>query len=135
MKGFQLNLIHGNLLFRFTIMQRTRRTLASKSRCYCSVFGCSNYITPQISLHKFPPDSKMRKKWSDVLQMTKPVGKGMRVCSEHFAKSDFFISKCGFPLYLVFKCCGFSDRKLSETTLKTLCCSKPEAPRGRWMGD
>ncbi|KAH1006370.1 hypothetical protein HUJ05_007111 [Dendroctonus ponderosae] len=73
-------------------MQRTRKTLTTKSRCYCSVFGCSNYITPQISLHIFPPDPKMRKKWSDSLQMTKPIGRGMRVCSEHFVKNDFFIT-------------------------------------------
>ena len=77
-------------------MQRVHKTVNTKSRRYCSVPQCSNYITDEISLHYFPKDPNLSQKWKDALKIGKPITKFMSVCREHFTENDYILGKLYF---------------------------------------
>lgn len=58
-------------------------------RC-CSVPYCKTYGAPGISFHLFPKNPLMRSKWQIALGMHKPITGAMKVCSQHFQRSDFY---------------------------------------------
>ena len=63
----------------------------------CSAFGC-NYTTktkkskknPNISLHNFPKDEKLRERWIKAVRCIR-LSKDPRLCSQHFLPDDFEI--------------------------------------------
>lgn len=67
--------------------------MTSKSKRYCSVPQCNNYKSDSISIHLFPKDPKLCKKWAIALKIGKPISKCMTVCSDHFLQSDFHPGK------------------------------------------
>lgn len=82
----------------------------SKSKIFCSVFGCSSKKCrdPSLSFHKFPKAGELKvdfenkfgvKKaidrrllWEKVLRMGKKVTDTMVICSLHFTKEDYLPS-------------------------------------------
>ncbi|XP_031327647.1 uncharacterized protein LOC116158918 isoform X2 [Photinus pyralis] len=72
-------------------MQKVHRYKCIKSRRICSVPQCSTYceIENEVSLHKFPDDLNVRKRWKWILRIGKPISKYMLVCSKHFRPEDF----------------------------------------------
>nr|XP_023012459.1 uncharacterized protein LOC111502577 [Leptinotarsa decemlineata] len=66
--------------------------MTSKSHSYCSVKECKNYLSENISLHRFPRDPKLAMQWKIKLKISKPLSKCMCVCSEHFDKEDFTLN-------------------------------------------
>lgn len=57
---------------------------------YCSVPQCRQYLEAGVSLHLFPKDNTMRLKWEAALKFGKPSSSSMKVCSNHFIKTDYF---------------------------------------------
>lgn len=64
---------------------------------YCVVPGCkNNALIPGLSFHSFPKDLKLKKIWEMKIKRAKkckPITQHMKVCSDHFSKSDY---KCTF---------------------------------------
>ena len=89
----------------------------------CSAFGC-NYTTkskkseqnPNISLHNFPKDEKLRKRWIKAARCIR-LSKDPRLCSQHFLPDDFEIS-----VLLQKKLLGHSrwKRKLKDNAVPTI---------------
>ena len=89
----------------------------------CSAFGC-NYTTkskgskknPNISLHNFPKDEKLRKRWIKAARCIR-LSKDPRLCSQHFLPDDFEIS-----VLLQKKLLGHSSwkRKLKDSAVPTI---------------
>ena len=79
----------------------------SKSKVFCSVFGCNGGASqnPELSFHRFPEAGKIKIKWVNklglnkmidrrilwerVLRRGKKVTSNMRVYSLHFVKEDY----------------------------------------------
>lgn len=57
---------------------------------YCCVPQCSMYFSSAISLHFFPKNEGLKKKWEWILKMGKPASSLMRVFSQHFLLKDYF---------------------------------------------
>ncbi|KAF2896823.1 hypothetical protein ILUMI_09353 [Ignelater luminosus] len=72
-------------------------TRKSKSKVYCSVPQCHNYISKTYSMHRFPRDKDLMTKWQLALQIGKPISKYMFVCSEHFLPTDYIKSSVPNP--------------------------------------
>ena len=68
---------------------------------YCSAFGCSNSgMTEDVSVHKFPSDEVLRKKWCLSMKRKFFVPTlNSHVCSVHFMPTDFeTVGRNGRPL-------------------------------------
>lgn len=67
--------------------------MTSKCKQFCSVPQCSNYRSATVSMHFFPKDFALKKRWAVALRIGKAVTSGMMVCSDHFQRNDFFPCK------------------------------------------
>lgn len=89
-------------------MEFNTKEKKSKSKMFCSVYGCNSMASrcPQLAFHAFPSagirkvtiENKLgleenvdiQKAWENALKMGKPSTKYMKVCSLHFQESDYF---------------------------------------------
>ncbi|XP_033115501.1 THAP domain-containing protein 10-like isoform X2 [Anneissia japonica] len=58
----------------------------------CVAAGCSNSHANKVSIHQFPKDEFLRKKWAAAVSKTRLNFQGSVhsvLCSEHFAADDF----------------------------------------------
>ncbi|KAH9507286.1 hypothetical protein Btru_056829 [Bulinus truncatus] len=57
----------------------------------CCVPDCSNSekTQPLKTFHRFPLDPKRRQIWINALQLDKEMSNSLRICSDHFLRSDF----------------------------------------------
>ncbi|XP_077421168.1 uncharacterized protein LOC144051704 [Vanacampus margaritifer] len=70
----------------------------SKSRCHCSVPGCSSnaFKQPYLSFHAFPSDTELKQKWIQAVRREEGphfvIRKGSTfVCSRHFTTDDYVL--------------------------------------------
>ena len=76
----------------------------------CAAMHCNKTNADDVSLHQFPSDDKLRKKWNTFVLQDRDEkywtpGSGY-VCSEHFTASDFenyFEKSMGFASKLILK--------------------------------
>lgn len=91
----------------------------SKSKIFCSVFGCNSKAckNPELSFHRIPEAGQIkvnhlnkfgqselidrRMLWERVLKMGKEVTQNMRVCSLHFVEDDYSVFTGPSKLFLV----------------------------------
>jgi hypothetical protein len=97
----------------------------------CCVGGCSNTYSSGVSLHKFPKNEELRRKWIAEVQRTRVAGKnknwipgpGTYVCSQHFEECCF--DPC---VKLREEVCGWRSRKrLLDDAVPTLMKAKDGA--------
>ncbi|XP_063240616.1 uncharacterized protein LOC134541259 [Bacillus rossius redtenbacheri] len=82
----------------------------------CSVPDCRVYPGKNVSMHRFPKDAKLRRRWAHVLRIGKPVTNYMYVCQHHFTKEDIFYRATG------------KDRILMASGNNSVCSFQNSAP-------
>lgn len=72
-------------------MEDNEKNIVKKTKQWCSVSQCK--FDKSCSLHSFPKDKKLCKKWAIVCRIGKKITSNMKVCGAHFKENDFFPCK------------------------------------------
>ncbi|XP_011860036.1 PREDICTED: uncharacterized protein LOC105557402 [Vollenhovia emeryi] len=76
----------------FATSQKSVGTIMGKRTCVLE--HCRNTMSKEISLHQFPINTNILSQWLKAMNMKKVPGQSW-ICSDHFAKSDFFPRRNG----------------------------------------
>ena len=100
---------------------------------HCAAFGCDFQSKgnkgSDVSLHRFPTDKKMRKKWEDACGRTQ-FPQDPRLCSQHFSPDAFEAFSRPQLLKELVGAAGYK-RRLQSNAFPTIFSHKePKRPRG-----
>ena len=93
----------------------------------CVAAGCSNTHSDSISMHKFPKDPELRRKWESKFRRLKNDGVPLTsvLCSEHFEVDCFEVDS------MLAEQMGLKKRRLKPNAVPTVFV-RHGIPRHRW---